>query len=383
MFNRIQMRLIYISNLRFPSEKIHSFFASKTCESYASRGIGVELWVPRRSNRSLGSSDPFSYYKVKKNFIIRRLPVIDIWSFMGGRFGFFILAATYNLSILFYVVSRGLLRSAVFYFHTPADAALLSLFGPQMFLEVHELNEIYRNKGPYIKWFFTRLAGVITTNKFKGDFLNRELGVPRDKLICQQNTTDVDMFRLNSSQDEARDALGLPKDKRIILYTGQLYDWKGKDTLLHAHKFLGSQEFLYILGEAKDAGEFFNTIFVGNRPHPEMPLWFKAADVLLLPHSGKFDIARHEASPVKLFEYMASGRPIVVADLPSMREIVDDSMVWFFEPDNSQALVSTVRLALSNQEEAEKRAQRAVEEVKNYTWDKRAENILAFLGARL
>lgn len=374
------MNLIYISNLRFPSEKIHSFFAMKTCESYASRGIRVELWIPRRSNKALGSEDPFYYFKIKRNFTIRRLPVVDIWSFMGGRFGFFILAATFNLSVFFYALARGILRNATFYFHTPADAVLLSFFRPQMFLEVHELNEVYKNNGPYIKWLFPRLTGVITTNKFKGDFLEKKLGVPQSKLICQQNTTDADMFRINISRDEAREALGLPIDKQIILYTGQLYDWKGKDTLLEVHKFLEPQESLYIVGGDGKNLEMKNTVIVSSRPHPEMPLWLRAADVLILPHSGKFDIARLEASPVKLFEYMASGRPIVVADLPSMREIVDDSMVWFFEPDNPQALVNAARCALMHYEEAEKRAKRAAEEVKNYTWEKRAENILSFVS---
>lgn len=375
--------MIYISNLRFPSEKIHSFFAMKTCESFADRGVAVELWIPRRSNRKFRENDPFLRYGLKRNFLVRRLPVIDIWSFMEGRFGFFVLAATFNASILFYAVSRRLLRKAIFYFHTPADAVLLLFVRPKMFLEVHELNEVYRNRGKYIKWFFSRLSGVITTNNFKGDFLYQQLGLPRARLLCQQNATDVDMFRVSMSRDRARGALDLLKDKYVILYTGQLYDWKGKDTLLEVHKFLGPQEFVYIVGVEEGSAKIHNTVMVGNRPHTEMPLWLRAADVLVLPHSGKFDIARYEASPVKLFEYMASGRPIVVADLPSMREVVDDSMVWFFEPDSPQALVSKARYVLSNQEEAEKRARRAREEVTKYTWEKRAENIVSFVNSRL
>jgi len=79
---------------------------------------------------------------------------------------------------------------------------------------------------------------------------------------------------------------------------------------------------------------------------------------------------------MKLFEYMASGRPIVASDVPSIKEIVDESMVYFFVADNPRSLKSVIEDALSDEVGSTGRAQKALEKVRSYTWEKRAEKIL-------
>src|SRR3989338_7168842 len=59
-----------------------------------------------------------------------------------------------------------------------------------------------------------------------------------------------------------------------------------------------------------------NVKIIEHRPHDEIPFWLRAADILVLPNTAIEDISKYYTSPMKLFEYMASGRPIVPSDLP-------------------------------------------------------------------
>ncbi len=79
---------------------------------------------------------------------------------------------------------------------------------------------------------------------------------------------------------------------------------------------------------------------------------------------------------------MASGTPLVASDLPSIREIVDEEMVWFFEPDNPESLAYSIKQALENENESQSRAAKAQAEAEKYTWEKRAKRILEFVQDR-
>lgn len=264
-----------------------------------------------------------------------------------------------------------------------------------MYVEFHEMADSFRRHSRFARWIFSRMAGVITTNRFKADMVHSGLDISRNRILHQPNAVDASAFEINLGTLAARKSIhfdGRPHDfagETVILYTGHLFDWKGADVLFDVHRFLTGNETVYFVGGTRSDVEKFkarskregakNIVMVGERPHGEIPAWLRAADVCVLPHSGKFDIARFEASPVKLFEYMASGRPIVAADLPSIREIVDESMVWFFEPDSPKALVETIRKALLDREESERKAAKARMEAKRYTWTMRSKHIVDFI----
>lgn len=377
--------------MRFPSEKIQSGIVMRSCEKFAERGIGVELWIPRRLNEKFEYSDLFSWYRVKKNFVIRKLPAIDLVPLVRGGLGFLILTFTFNLSVLFYALARGLLKRALFYTHGPAGVIILAVFRPRLFMEIHELNRRFKRDNFFIKWIFSRVSLFLATNQFKTDFLHKEFGIPYQRLLRQQNAVDVGMFAIDLDCEDVRKKLDLPQDKTIILYAGQLTDWKGVDIFFEASKLLARNEVIYVAGGTdEDIGNYKRKAqsvkcedklaIVGRKPHEEVPLWLRAADALVLPHTAKFDIAKFDASPVKLFEYMASGRPVVVSDLPSMREIVDESMVWFFEPDNPQSLADAMHRALLQKKEAGLKINKAREEVGRYSWDRWADNVVAFIN---
>src|SRR3989338_5728069 len=105
------MELIYISPLRYPSEKAGSAFSMKSCEAFAEEGIGVELWVPQRFNK-LYREDPFLYHGVVKNFRIVRLPVIDLMPWVPS---YFIMSASFAVSVFWYALWRRM-RGGLYFF---------------------------------------------------------------------------------------------------------------------------------------------------------------------------------------------------------------------------------------------------------------------------
>ena len=82
---------------------------------------------------------------------------------------------------------------------------------------------------------------------------------------------------------------------------------------------------------------------------------------------------------MKLFGYMASGVPIVASDLPSLREIVDESLVYFFTPDDPQNLAKVITSLFAHYPDACAKALKTFSIAKEYSWDTRAQNIISFL----
>jgi glycosyltransferase involved in cell wall biosynthesis len=94
--------------------------------------------------------------------------------------------------------------------------------------------------------------------------------------------------------------------------------------------------------------------------------------VLVLPNPPSA-ISREFTSPLKLFEYMASGRPIVASDLPAMREVLrHEHNALLFEPGNAPALTAAIRRIKEDPDLGARMARQAYADVHAYTWDARA-----------
>src|SRR3989344_8910940 len=127
---------------------------------------------------------------------------------------------------------------------------------------------------------------------------------------------------------------------------------------------------------------FDRAIFIEFTPKKEIPKYLKAMDILLMP----FPKTRHyefAMSPIKMFEYMASGVPIIASDLPSVKEILNDSNAHFFSPGSVELLSEKIKEVLANYEEALKKALRAKELVSRYTWLNRAREVLNIIGNKI
>jgi glycosyltransferase involved in cell wall biosynthesis len=178
----------------------------------------------------------------------------------------------------------------------------------------------------------------------------------------------------------------------VVGYAGHLYPWKGVDLLIDALAELPGVRGIVVGGhpaepDAARLRERAGRLGVASRvefagmvaPH-EVTSRLEGADVLVLPNPETPVSARY-TSPLKLFEYLAMGRPIVASDLPAFREVLADRQnAILFEPGSAAALAGAVRAILGDAPLATSIARRARATAADFTWDRRAERLDALFA---
>jgi glycosyltransferase involved in cell wall biosynthesis len=372
-------KFLYITNVRMPTEKAHGIQMIKMCEAFADLGVNLDFIVPRRKNSI--HEDPYSYYGVKRNFKISYIWSLDLIS-VFPRLGYWLQSFSFLALVvcMFLFSSR---KDKIIYTREVNIAFIFNFLG---FYTAYESHRILLKK----KLFFAmarKLPRIIansegTANEFISHGFSHVLPLP--------NGVDLSEFKINASKEELRNRLSFPVYKKIVLYTGNFYDWKGTDTLVEAARLStsGDPVFIFVGGSDKEVEMkkkelqekgISNVLFMGHRNRKEIPFILKSADVLVLPNSPVSEESIKYTSPVKLGEYMASGVPIVASDLPSIRAIVSDKAAVFFKPDDAEALSESISKVLTNLELAKDISSHALLEVEKYSWQKRASSILEFI----
>ena len=139
-------RLIYIANIRLPTEKAHGLQIMQNCEAFADTGAQVTLWVARRVNTPdmRAIPDVWAHYGVKRNFDIQRIPCLDLLPLIPARLNWLTRLAFYLQSVTFAVAMllRALFSSAdIYYSRDPLPLFILSFFKPyrKLVYEAHML----------------------------------------------------------------------------------------------------------------------------------------------------------------------------------------------------------------------------------------------------
>lgn len=368
------MQLFLIYHGRFPSEKAASLFAGKSAEAFADAGAEVILLAPKRRDRD--TRDVYDVFGLRRNFKTVYLPSIGLYGLpVIGRFSHRVSYFAFSVSLFLYLLFRARGDDCI-YSNESFPLFVASFFFSNTLYEVHDFPE--RNVFFY-RVLLRRCQWILATNHWKADELYEKFAVPREKMIVEPNAVDLSPYENAPSREEARKQLNLPEGKTVV-YTGHLYSWKGVDTLVESATLM-PEVVVYLVGGTEHHvqkyrekyGSIKNLHIMGHRPHSEMSLWQRAADVLVLPNTAKEEISARYTSPMKLFEYMASGTPIVASDLPSVREIANDDRALLVRPDDAQALVVGIMEALRREEG---RATRARAWVGEHEWQKRAQRIL-------
>jgi glycosyltransferase involved in cell wall biosynthesis len=379
------MKMAYIANVRIPTEKTYGYQICKMCEEFAGHGVEVQLWVPAREGNIKG--DAFFFYGLKKNFSIREISGLDFYKYLEdpGKLSFWFQGFLFLVQLMFVRIDK----EAIVY---ARDAEISWIFRWRGYRTVFEAHN-WPNKS----WLYKFLIGsrdkgnkiVSITRGLKEFFLKNNW--PESRILVAPDGVDLAKFDIATSQGQARQELGLPPGKKVVLYIGHLYEWKGAQDLAEAASLLDSNYLTIFVGGVASDVEAFKAknqkliedgkIVVHHHQSREaMPRWLKAADVLVLPNKSQEKISSQFTSPLKLFEYMASRRPIVASDLPSIREVLNEKNCLFFKPDDARDLAAKIMFLSENQELVEQIVYQAYLDVQNFTWQKRAENIIKFIA---
>lgn len=368
------MKITYIANIRFPTEKAHGVQIMSVTEAFANLGIDVELLVSDRE--SLIKDDPFNFYGIETKFPIKKIKTIDL-----THYGHILRSSAYHLERVTFV--RGALKYAwankenVFYTRDELTFLVFSLFNIKIFYEMHTMpRKIFIYKQALKK--SSKIVSI--TNGLKEKLAMS--GIEKDKIIVAPDGVNLKKFLVSNKRHEARLRIGLKDDDFVVMYIGLLDEWKGYKTLLEASKLLKNEGVKVVLvggSEKQIEGlkkRYKGVIFTPFIPYSELPIIQQAGDILAIPNSKKYDISRVYTSPLKLFAHMASGIPIISSDLPSLREILTEDTTEFFKPDDPISLSNKIIELKKSKEKRTYLYENALKEVRKYSWENRAKIIL-------
>lgn len=216
------------------------------------------------------------------------------------------------------------------------------------------------------------------------------LGVDPMRLRTIRNGYDPARFASDVSAADARRALGLPLDRKLVVYTGHISKLKGLDTLLGLAERTPEALFLMVGSEGdgmveRAAKRHDNVRVLPWQPYQVAAQYMVSADVLVLPPSSVgLKVAGHTVLPMKLFGYLAAGRALLAPATPDVQELlVDGDNAVLVEPGNIEAAAQALDELLRDDDKRARMAARARATGAELTWDARAEKIEAFLIERL
>jgi glycosyltransferase involved in cell wall biosynthesis len=204
------------------------------------------------------------------------------------------------------------------------------------------------------------------------------------------NGVDGHLFARLPGRAQARTFLGLPPDRPLIGFAGSLRPWHGLDVAIEALAELPAAV-LAVAGEgevraglekwAHERGLADRVLWIGQLPHHLIPGFLAALDVAVLPYPA---LANFSFSPLKLYEYLAAGVPVVASDVGQIRMALEGGR-WgvLVRPSDPSALAEGVRGVLADPIRAGEVASAARRlALQEHTWEQRSRALTVLLEGR-
>jgi len=201
-----------------------------------------------------------------------------------------------------------------------------------------------------------RAAAVVTVTERLREVVVSEYGVRSSRAFLVENGVDPGLFR-PIDRVVAREILGLDPGP-IVCFVGNLVGWQGIEVLLEAIKTLHDSVRVILVGDGPDRQQLvdhakrLNVLarveFIGSVPHDRVPLYIAASDVCVAPFTAQRN-ERSGVSPLKLYEYIACARPVVVTGIAGARELVESTGSGIVvPPDDPGALGDAIHRMLQD-----------------------------------
>ncbi len=404
------MKLIYAAKARIPSEFAHGHQIMQMCEAFAAAGVQVTLVYARYPNSpGVETDDIWSFYDVEPAFRAESTACLQ-WSWptrilpsrlakkWNSSWSEWLTLLTFTLSLLVRLRRE---RDAIVYSRDTFPLWLMSLVWPrrarQLFFEAHTYPATYLGR-QFRRRLMKRIGGfVVITEQLNSRYLKS--GVEPDRLLVAHDGYRLKRFESLEDRLLSRRQFGWEEDSFVVGYAGRFHTMgmdKGIGTLVEAVMQLARDPDVRPVRLALIGGPAENLIslrcqlasaglppgiiwYAGQVPAVVVPRYLKAFDVCTVPFPWTEHFAYY-ASPMKLFEYMASGNPIVASDLPSIAEIIQPELNGLLvPPEDASALAGALRRLRDDPELARRLAAQAAQDVVPYCWDHRANRIVEWM----
>ena len=371
------MKIAVVTNSRIPSLTANSIQAMKVCQALAQSGHELRIFAPRETA-------PATREELARHYGLRLVPRLEWLPSVKQlkRFDFVFHAQR----------AAEAFEADLIYTWLPQSAVVALWRQYPTILEMHA--DVSGRMGAWWLRRFWKMDGqkrmTVTTRALR-KALERSAGFGFDDAAVLVAPNGVELERYDNLPDPsaARRKLML-KNRLTIGFTGHIYPGRGADLLFELARQMPGVNFLWVGGTPELVSYWQkklatvgakNVMMTGFVDHEQIPLYQASADVLLMPYgrsiegSSGQDIAE-VINPMKMFEYMASGRAIVSADLPVIREVLHDRSAVFCEPGNVGAWKSAIESLLLDEKKQRALGMQARRDVQRYTWESRARHIM-------
>ncbi len=361
------MRIACISASQIPSDTANSIQVMKVCQAFVQLGHELTLLVPGDQKPIISNQQLIANYGLEKLFDIEWLPAHNRRLFPWK--------AVWRASHL----------GADLLYAWPLQSATLGLLaGMPSMVELHDFPS--GRFGPLWLRLFLIFPGRKRLLPITGA-LQRHLHLPAGQTVIAPDGVDIERYRDFPEPVSVRHQLNLP-EAPTVLCTGHLYAGRGVDLFLRLAVKFPQVNFIWVGGRPADVqawkertANLTNVSFTGFVPNERIPLYQSAADVLLMPYGRSVTTSSggntaEICSPMKMFEYMATGRAILSSDLPVLREVLDETKAVFCPPEQTEMWESALGGLLSDPQRRQALGQCARAAVEQYSWVKRAQRSL-------
>jgi glycosyltransferase involved in cell wall biosynthesis len=375
------VRIACIALARIPYYTANSIQVMKTCQAMTQ--VGHDVTLVAFDNPEAGGGQPWdtvaAFYGLQTRF--------DIVYFPFHKRGFI------RRMFPWRALRRALTLKPDLLYVWPVQSAVGGLlFRKPVILEIHDRPA--GQLGPIWYRLFLRLPGrkrlVLITNALR-DALDQAYSPPlaEEQVVIAPNGVDLERFKGLPDIQAARRELGFSEEVTVVC-TGHLYAGRGVELFLGLASGFPEVHFLWVGGHPDDVTIWRdraarkglgNVTFTGFVPNQELPLYQAAADILLMPYGATIagssgGNSADICSPMKMFEYLATGRAIISSDLPVIREILQEENAVFCPPEDLPAWKEALGKLIASPERRAVLAERARNDAKNYSRVARSEKIL-------
>ncbi len=336
------------------------------CAAFAALGHDVQLFC-RPGTEAV---DPFRYYGLPRSFGFA--PVRD-----DGPRGLRTARHVWRV--------RGAVRArrpdALFGRDLYALAANVN-WGLPTVLEVHRTMEGHRAELAVFDWLFRQRSFrrlVVVSGGMRDDYLRRFPDLAPERIMVEPGAAEP------IAPDG--DVVDIGGEGRLkVGYVGHLYAGRGIEVIIATARLLPDVEFHIVGGSDADLERWRanatekNVAFHGHVPPSRIPAYLRAFDVLIAPYQRRVYVdggaeTSSVMSPLKIFEYMSTGRPIVCSDLPVLREVLTDETALLVPPEDPQQWAAALRSLASPERRRTLGGAARQRFLDRHTWRSRAQRI--------